>query len=122
MRYLILALLVSMVAAQDSYVDKDGWRCPSGNVLLPSVACQKIGYKDKTNEWRTLEQPKKSWMSKHPTKTKVLFIISGGIIGGVIAYETRPGTCPSIINGYAYNGTPPCPSSNYDPSGNRQRH
>jgi hypothetical protein len=61
-------------------------------------------------------------MHRHPTATKVVLIGGGAAVGVTIGILTRPHHCPSIINGYPYNGDPnvygQCPNpSTYDPGG-----
>lgn len=54
----------------------------------------------------------------HPTRTKLIIAAIGGGIGLTIALVTRH-NCPKYINGYRYDGTPPCPGPDYDPGDKR---
>lgn len=51
---------------------------------------------------------------KHPTLIVVTGLVGGAGVGLIVASTTR-NVCPSVINGYHYQGTPPCPGPNYDP-------
>jgi len=55
------------------------------------------------------------WHQRHMKRAKIIGIAGGAMTGLVIGLLTRTGTCPKVINGYPYNGTPPCPGKNYDP-------
>ena len=59
----------------------------------------------------------KHWVSRHPVY--FMLILGGASAGGVaIGYHYLHQSCPSMINGYPYNGTPyngKCPGKNYDP-------
>jgi hypothetical protein len=54
-------------------------------------------------------------MRRHPAITGM---VAGGAVGLTLGLVYRPPHCPSMINGYPYNGTPPCPNpATYDPGG-----
>jgi hypothetical protein len=95
------------------------WNRPDGT--LERIPCEWVPIGSTVQQMQILPAYKyQSWVSRHPTRTKAFFILGGAAVGTGIAIVTRRGSCPKFINGYAYNGTPPCPSSNYDPSGNRR--
>lgn len=51
-------------------------------------------------------------MRRHPVLTGV---VGGAAIGVTVGLATRH-TCPHMVNGYPYDGTPPCPNpATYDP-------
>lgn len=51
-------------------------------------------------------------MRRHPA---VYGIVAGVAIGGTVAILTHH-SCPKVVNGYPYDGTPPCPDpKTYDP-------
>jgi len=51
---------------------------------------------------------------RHPVAFTVVSI-GVGVGVGVIVSKVTTTNCPSMINGYPYQGTPPCPGPNYDP-------
>lgn len=54
-------------------------------------------------------------MKRHP-------VLSGAVIGlaaGVTVAIATHHSCPHMINGYRYDGTPPCPGPDYDPGGKK---
>jgi len=53
------------------------------------------------------------WSKRHPVAAG---LIIGAGVGVGVGLATRRGHCPSVINGYPYNGTPPCPGPTYDPN------
>lgn len=56
-----------------------------------------------------------NYAARHPVRTKVGLIAIGAGTAVAVALATRH-TCPHTINGYPYDGTPPCPNSRtYDP-------
>lgn len=59
----------------------------------------------------------------HHTRTWLItlgILAAGAVVGGEIALHQHD-TCPKMINGYPYDGTPPCPNpATYDP-GTRRR-
>jgi len=54
----------------------------------------------------------------HPKRTIAMFWAGGAAVGVTVGLLTRLHHCPSVINGYPYDGTPGphgCPGKNYDP-------
>lgn len=59
----------------------------------------------------------RSNMRRHPA---IYGIAAGAVAGVSIGLATRH-TCPPMINGYRYDGTPPCPNpASYDPGGKHE--
>jgi hypothetical protein len=50
-----------------------------------------------------------NWFYRHPLLTVAIPMV----IGGGIYALTKQWGCPSHINGFAYDGTPPCPTQCY---------
>ncbi len=56
-------------------------------------------------------------MRRHPL---IYGAAIGATVGVTVALATRH-TCPSMINGYPYSGSPPCPNpATYDPGGKKR--
>lgn len=56
-------------------------------------------------------------MHRHPV---IMGVVIGGAAGVTAGLLTRH-TCPHMINGYYYDGTPPCPNpATYDPGPKRK--
>ena len=62
---------------------------------------------------------------RHHRRTYIVsmaIIAAGAAAGATIAIiQNRNASCPHIINGYPYDGTPPCPNPvTYDPGGSKR--
>jgi hypothetical protein len=76
----------------------------NAHITYVTIPCENM---PKT-EWHTLPPPKHhNWFYRHPLLTSAIIV---GAVGGIVA-STRQWGCPSHIDGYPYDGTPPCPKS-----------
>jgi hypothetical protein len=120
MKLLTLLLFTSLAVAQSPRTHLDSIpNAPSAsqpNTLPVSFSTKEGTY------YQVQELPPKpdSFWRGHPTRTKIIIAAIGGGIGLTIALATRH-NCPKKINGYVYDGTPPCPGPDYDPGGLRWR-
>jgi hypothetical protein len=98
--FVVIALTAIRACAQDSLPD-----APS------AVKRQDCGLKSPCPEWHldhAIPAVKRhNWFYRHPVATAAIVV---GIAGGIVA-ATRQWGCPNKIDGYPYDGTPPCPKS-----------
>ena len=73
---------------------------------LPDAPSALVGQRTTWHELKTPAPKHHNWFYRHPV---LVGLIAGGTIGGVIAIRQYH-TCPSVIDGYGYQGTPPCPN------------
>lgn len=111
------------------YVLRLGWRMiPEDRYNRNSECVHAIGEFSRTElDWPSSEPERpdvitvddikeQGFWRGHPTRTKLIIAAIGGGVGLTIALVTRH-NCPKYINGYRYDGTPPCPGKDYDPGG-----
>lgn len=89
--------------------------CYQGFVKILSILllCSLVSAQTVRGDIYTISHPeirasKKSWVRRHPL---LLEGIGLSVAAGIFFYKTWPQRCPSDVDGYPYNGTPPCPKS-----------
>jgi hypothetical protein len=104
--FLVALLLVGISVAQEPLCQRATIDAETQTITYVTIPCSEMPHYG--SDWHTIPAPTRNWAYRH---RKMLFLIGGGVGGAIIGFKLgyrKP--CPTMIDGYPYDGGPVCPT------------